>query len=444
MTQDRDTGSLQEPSSGDLERRTSIITAWGPTLELGLDLVNGLDIPQEDKSLYDEGFLNGVASSQFVIRASDKEYEIDQPPLHSWVSACGIEVPTFSRGLSVSLLNHRRYDQNMTDDIPEEDIVEDLDQAEAEDKITREMVDDIKAKAVREGPQALFHYRDAFLNESENVPLVVVNTLFAAHMAKGMADGKFPVTKGNPGTEEFKAHLIEGLKLVKRFVSALDEDNFSKLNQQLRGFKQMEDTTLEKYAEQFLLTRVGVVKSPGMVDDWSMERRKRQLGPKEAIEAGRSYLNCDFRDLPLNDETNPNAPQPESMVWVEYTTNDWDNNHQLFGRYESEDESGATLQVDYMLDSTHFPAKYGFFSNIEIALKKPDEGTSRILFGQEVGGPELVFPIVIAGDFDFQDEQVRSKLEALASDPNVKPDVGRVVADILRISAAGQLERIPL
>ncbi|MBI2327795.1 hypothetical protein HYU92_05760 [Candidatus Curtissbacteria bacterium] len=403
-------------------------------------MVNGLEIPQADKDLYYDGFSNGVASSQFVIRVSDKEYEMDRPPQFSWVSPCGIEVPTFSRGLSVSLLNHRRYDQNMTDDIPEEDIVETLDQAEAEDKISRDMVEEIKSKAVSEGPQALFHYRDAFLGESENMSLVVANTLFATHMAKGMADGKFPVGKGNPGTEEFKAHLIDGLKLVKRFVSALDEDNFSKLNQHLRRFKQMEDATLEEYAEQFLLTRVGVVKSPGIVDDWSVERRKRQLGPKEAIEAGKSYLNCDFRDLPLNEGVVEKA-QPPQQPWREYTTNTWDNDHQLFGRYELT-EGESNLQIDYMLDSTHFPAKYGFFSDIEITLKAADGISRRILVGQEVGGPELVFPIVIAGDFDFQDEQVRNKLETLASDPNVKPDVGRVIEDILRISAAGQLERI--
>ncbi|HSX18899.1 MAG TPA: hypothetical protein VLE91_02060 [Candidatus Saccharimonadales bacterium] len=443
MTQDRDAGDPQSSNEHSV-KRDSVFAAVGQSMELSLTLVDSLNLPEADKDFYFQGFVNGIASSQFIVRGSDEEYEADQPPTNAWVAPCGIEVPTFSRGLSVSLLNHRRYDDpNPLGDIREDEIAENLTQAEAERKITREELEEYKSKTVREGPQALFHYHDAFLNESHNNPLFAANTFFAVHMAQGMADGKFSVAEGNPGTEEFKAHLIEGLKLVKRFISALDVLDYVKLNEQLRGIRQMDDATLAEYAEQILLIRVGVVKSPGIVDNWTIEKRKRQLGPREAIEAGKSYLNCDFRDLPLNDETNANAPQPESLAWIEYTTNNWNNNHQLFGRYEAEVGDKSTLQVDYMLDSTHFPAKYGFFSDIEITLKTEDETPKRILLGQEVGGPELVFPIVVAGDLDFKDPDARSKLDILATDPKVKPDVGKVIADVLRISEAGQVERLP-
>ena len=50
----------------------------------------------------------------------------------------------------------------------------------------------------------------------------------------------------------------------------------------LRNLKQMDEHAIEDFAEQFLLIKIRVIKSPGILDDWTLEKRERQ-NPKTAL-----------------------------------------------------------------------------------------------------------------------------------------------------------------
>lgn len=102
-------------------------------------------------------------------------------------------------------------------------------------------------------------------------------------------------------------------------------------------------------------------------------------------------------------------------------------------------------------------------SLITIEITRLAEATIRehIIFGQEMGekadllfmqffGAKLtqdqlqdsVVPIIIAGDYDFAQLETRELLGKLADDKGTKPDVGRVIADVLRLSEQGKLQRL--
>ena len=66
---------------------------------------------------------------------------------------------------------------------------------------------------------------------------------------------------------------------------------------------------------------------------------------------------------------------------MEFTGNEWNSDYQLFGRYVY-DADGIIIQVDYRLDSTHLPARYKYFSALEITLLKPNGAKQRNVFGQ--------------------------------------------------------------
>lgn len=182
--------------------------------------------------------------------------------------------------------------------------------------------------------------------------------------------------------------------------------------------------------------------------------------PEEAVKRGKEFLGCSFRELPLN-EGNSQAPSPQPP-WQEFTTNLWDLNHQLPGRYELKKGEGS-LRVDYLLDSTHFPGKYHFFHQIEITEAKGKEITHHVIFGQDVD-PEreaietanawvdpkhlddlfhkanFVYPVILAGNFDLPDES-REDLKLLANDQATKEDVRVVLKDILQLAEMGVLLR---
>lgn len=183
-----------------------------------------------------------------------------------------------------------------------------------------------------------------------------------------------------------------------------------------------------------------------------------QETPEEAVKNGTLYLHLDERDLPQRVKDRE-THDVLSLPWTEYGKNRWNRSHQLFGRYETFTDDGS-LQVDFRLDSTHIPALYGFFDTIEITRATREGIQEHIIFGQELGeqadlnllqffGARLtpeqlqdsVVPIIIAGDFDFDNAQTRELLDKLATDKGTKPDVGRVVADVLRLSAKSRLQR---
>ena len=383
------------------------------------------------------------------------EYTADQPPLSAWATAYGVDIPAFTEGMRVALVGPLLHTKSFTENVTAADL--------EEEGITSEELEEFRHNTAKEGPQALAYFLDSFVEESQNLPTTAANYLFISYMAVGMAEGKFPVDKGYPGTPGFRSHLRKGFDLVKRYVCALNEDQFEQLTPELKRFRNMGYDDVGKYTEQFLLIRVGVCKGAGMLDDWTMEKRKKAPFPQQAFKQGKSYLNCDFRNLPQNSGQIEKAPPP-SQPWREYTTNTQDNTYQLFGRYEALSLDGV-LQVDYRLDSTLFPAKYGFFSAIEITDRRDGEIIQRVVLGQEVDKEieerqlnaallslkalgnvskvqGLVFPIIVAGEFDFSDLRIRPYLMILAGDKNVKPDIGNVLSDILKMYDKGELKKL--
>ena len=55
---------------------------------------------------------------------------------------------------------------------------------------------------------------------------------------------------------------------------------------------------------------------------------------------------------------------------------------------------------------------------------------------------QIVFPIIIAGYFDFSRPELRQLLESLAREKGTKPDVREPLVDTLRFSKEGRLTRL--
>lgn len=427
------------PTKADLDRVDATKSACANATEDFIEFTQGSS-SEEFKTLGEKFVYDGMTTNRFVLRWGDLSYRNDQPPISAWQTAYGIEVQTFGQGMKVALNGVLLYKEGLFDEIDAEELDELNAETGLEDPMTAEEIEEFKQKTITEGPQALFYFLDVFPEEAKNVSLTNANYLFATHMAVGMAEGKFPVDKGYPGTPEFKAHLTEGIQLVKRYVSTLDEEGLDQLPTEARRLKDMDDDAINDFSQSFLINRVVVCKGQGLLDPWDSEKRKMQPTPEELIRNGKSYLDCDARNLPLN-KGEIGAATPPNEPWREFTTNHWDKNHQLFGRYEALSLDG-TLQVDYKLDSTHFPSQYGFFSDIEITDIKDGQVRQRIVLSQEAIGGLIPVAVIIGGNFDFSDPRVNPYLRILAGDEKAKKDVRNVVKDVIQMQQEGKLHTV--
>lgn len=307
-----------------------------------------------------------------------------------------------------------------------------------------------------EGPQAMIYVLDGFENKAQDVENMAANLYFIGHMVRALLENKYPIETGER-SPEFKAEVKQALALVREYNEKLLDTRRKKLSPIIARISKLDETELEEEAHKFTLYHVQPMKMPGLYESERIDAPSEK--PKEAVRNKILYLHLDERDLPLRikEEKTENVP---SLPWKEYGKNRWNRSHQLFGRYEAPTIDGA-LRVDFRLDSTHMPALYGFFDTIEITKTRDSEIKEHIIFGQEMGGKaELAFlqffganltpeqlqdsvvPIIIAGKLDFSNSETQELLRKLAEDKGTKPDVGRVVADVLRLGKEGRLKRL--
>lgn len=306
-----------------------------------------------------------------------------------------------------------------------------------------------------EGGQAMIYILDGFEKETGDIENMAANLYFVGHMSSALLEGRYPFGVGER-SPEFKQELKQALTLVQEYAEKLPENRKQKLSPKISRIASLDDAMLDDEARKFALYHAEPMKMPGLYELEETDIPKET--PEEAVQNVTLYLHLDERDLPqvLRDSVG----HMPSLPWVEYGKNRWNKSHQLFGRYEALTEKEA-LRVDYRLDSTHMPALYGFFDTIEITRTIPEGIQEHIIFGQELGeeanlnllqffGANLtpeqlqdsVAPIIIAGDFDFNNAQTRELLGKLAIGKGTKPDVGRVIADVLRLSAENRLQRV--
>lgn len=308
--------------------------------------------------------------------------------------------------------------------------------------------------------QAMIYVLDGFEKETGDIENMAANLYFVGHMTNALLEGRYPLNIGEK-SPQFKQELKQALNLVQEYAGKLPKDRKQKLSRKISRIVSLDDAKLDDEARRLALYHAEPMKMPGLYEFEETDIPKET--PEEAVQNVTLYLHLDERDLPqvLRD----GVGQIPSLPWVEYGKNRWNRSHQLFGRYETSTDDGS-LRVDYRLDSTHFPSKYGFFDTIEI-IRDTEVGIGgHIILGQEVNSemeplagaamlsqpdrslssiyeelPGLVYPIVLAGDFDFTQADAREFLGKLAADKRTKPDVGRVVADVLRLSAESRLQR---
>ena len=113
----------------------------------------------------------------------------------------------------------------------------------------------------------------------------------------------------------------------------------------------------------------------------------------------------------------------------------------------------------------HFPGKYGFFNAIEITTVGPEGVDEHVILGQEIAaagsvtgeeeklhldendevgmplGVEL-FPVIVAGSFDFSNPRLRAQLEALVVDEATKREVKLPLRDALMLYDQGRLGNV--
>lgn len=302
----------------------------------------------------------------------------------------------------------------------------------------------------------MLYVLDGFQAEKGQVENMAANLLFVGSMTDALLKDKYPLKTGER-SPEFVQQVKEAFSLTKYYVDTLGEARRGNLSSRVARLASLDEAGLDQEARKFVLYQVEPLKAPGLYET----SREDVQSPLEAVQAGNLYLQLPDRDLPPRVADRKTTDGPTSP-WHEFGRNRWNRDNQLFGRYQLTDGNEA-LAVDFKLDSTHMPAKYGFFDTIEITRQTAESVRQHIILGQEIndesagllffqafGGridPEKddsVYPIVMAGDFDFKDPSIRQKLESLAHDKGVKPDVGRVLADVLKITSDGALQRVPV
>lgn len=306
------------------------------------------------------------------------------------------------------------------------------------------------------GTQVMVYFLDDFEEEEANIPNLAANFLFIAHMAEACLNTSYPLQQGEK-SPEFLQEVREALNTIGKYVAALSEEQKSHLSVDIEKIGTFTNDELNLKAQRFVLYSAEPIKMSGLYESDNINTP--QETPEQTIQNGTLYLQLNDRNLPqrINDKKVEDVP---SEPWVEYGKNRWNRSCQLFGRYETslEDER---LRLDFRLDSTHMPALYGFFDTLEITRVAGQTIREHIIFGQEMGkkadliflqffGAKLnfeqlqdsVIPVIVAGEFDFKNQNTRELLERLVQDKGTKPDISRVVADILRLSAQDKLQRV--
>lgn len=399
--------------------------------------LNGLTLGQSNYIDRVGDFLNGIATNGVQIFWGTKRY--DQDMEHAGRNTTrrpfGIELSTLSPTTQVVLYPTTIYKP---------------------DDERRQMAKEEGFEVRESGTQVMVYFLDGFESEVDNLYNLSANLLFISHMVGAALDTRYPLEQGER-SREFLQEVRAGLGIVKDYVGALPDEQKKQLAPHIARMATVSDGELNTEAQRHVLYNAEPMKMPGLYE--SEQTDTAQETPEQAVQNGTLYLHLDERGLPLrirNRETRDVPVKP----WVEYGRNRWNRSHQLFGRYEAPTSDGS-LQLDFRLDSTHMPSFYGFFDTLEITRTTEATIREHILFGQEMGekanltvfqffGARLtpeqlqdsVIPIIISGDFDFTNLQTRELLGKLATDKDVKPDIGRVVSDILRLSTQGRLQRV--
>ena len=232
-----------------------------------------------------------------------------------------------------------------------------------------------------EGPQAMLYVLDGFLKSSENRPNTTANLVFACHLIGGLLEGKYPIESDN-ASPEFTALVKAAMEKVRSFASALPPEQRSQLEGRIAIVSGLSDDQIDPYVANYVRYQTELIKLPGLREPGNLFMKPDELGgrAKDVVLTQREYLRLTDRNLP--EITGP-ADQLPPTPWKEFGTNRWNRDHQLFGRYEAPTQDGV-LRVDFRLDSTHMPAKYGFFETIEITESADGQIRQQIVLGQEV------------------------------------------------------------
>lgn len=287
-----------------------------------------------------------------------------------------------------------------------------------------------------EGPQVIVYTLDSFQNEKEKDLILSANMLFIAAMTEAIVQKRYPLVEGERSSE-FVAQVLNALSIVKRFLEGLPAKDKARLPRQLRLLTLQDPATLEKHAAAFAKYQCEPMKMRGLLEFSNEETTSQQ-----AVEKQEEFLHLTDRNLPKRPEAATDIPSPQSL-WTEYTTNRFNRDHKLYGRYATGNGDGIALYVDYLLDSTHFPSKYGFFSLIEMIKIAYEDSWDHIIIGQEIRNPfdpNGVYPTVVAGNFSFWDEDTRTYLEQLMEDVGTKKEIAQVLEDVYELARQGKLQ----
>lgn len=422
----------ERPSQAPIEERLK--AAFQSTAQPLIEHLHGLGEPHYDRF---GAFMDGIATNGAIIFWGTKRYDQDMERAgqNAMRRPFGIEMGTLTPGMQVVLHPVTVYKP---------------------DDEQRTMAKEEGYEIREEGTQTMVYFLDEFEKEAGNIHDVAANLLFTSHMIDAALKGRYPLEQGERSTE-FVDEVRTGLAEVREYLGALTPEQRVSLSPRIARIGSLDDEELARESRRRVLFEAEPMKAPGLYE--SGQSDATQLTPEQAVQNKETYLKLDERELPQRIKARRSTDVPSSP-WTEYGKNRWNRSHRLFGRYETPAVDGA-LRVDFRLDSTHMPALYGFFDTIEVTNTTPEGIREQIIFGQEMGekaglnflqffGAKLtteqlqdsVIPIIVAGDFDFTNPQARELLGKLAADKGTKPDVGRVIADVLRLSAEGKLQRV--
>lgn len=423
----------EKPSQAPIEERLRAV--FRESAQSLIEYVGSLDETHYERF---NSFLDGIATNGVIAFWGTKKYEEDMKAAGSnaWNRPFGIEMDTLQPNIQLVLYPTTIYK-------PDEE--------------QRQLAKEEGLKVREEGSQVMVYYLDESEKEIGNIYDFGANLLFISHMIGAALNTRYPLEAGEK-SQEFLQEVRAGMSAVRDYVQALTDEQRIELSPRIAKIGLLDEAELEAEAKRRVLYHAEPMKIRGLIEPETSDDSKQT--PEEAVKNGTLYLRLDERDLPqrVNDKGEKDVP---SLPWVEYGKNRWNRSHQLFGRYEARTEKESLL-VDFRLDSTHMPAKYGFFDTIEILLRTPEGISQHVILSQGIDSEKeqllvyqmmgarikektlegVVFPIVIAGDFDFSDPETRRLLDVLAQDKGTKPDVGRVIADVLRLSAEERLQRI--
>ena len=398
------------------EQREKLSAAFGESISLVIEHIGGVLGDSHTERFMD--FFEGIGTNGIQTFWGTKRYDQDMEAAgnNSMNRPFGIEIDTLSPNVQTVLYPTTIYK-------PDDELR----------TIAKE-----EGYEIREGgTQVMVYFLDGFEEEAINIYDLGANLFFISHMAGAALNTRYPLTTGEK-SQEFLQEVRAGLSVVRDYVQALNDEQRTKLSPRIAKIGLLDTEALEAEAKRRVLYHAEPMKMPGLYEP---EREDMvQQTPEQAVQNGTPYLHLDERDLPQRVEKKGKKDMP-SLPWVEYGKNRWNRSHQLFGRYEAK-TGEEFLLVDFRLDSTHFPLMYGFFDTIEVIERTPDGIKQHVVLGQEVGESLGVFPIIVGGDFDFTQPDTRSNLNLLAQDRGTKREVARVLADVLKFSAEGRLQRV--